>query len=63
MYQYFISIVPTVYKDVQDNVIITNQYAITEYRRAIDHDRGSHGIPGATIGSGQQRKSRDGTSC
>jgi len=48
MYQYFISIVPTVYKDVQDNVIITNQYAITEYRRAIDHDRGSHGIPGAS---------------
>ena len=47
MYQYFVSIVPTVYKDLADTVIVTNQYAITEHLRAVDHDKGNHGIPGA----------------
>jgi endoplasmic reticulum-Golgi intermediate compartment protein 2 len=46
MYQYFVSIVPTVYRDVSDTVVMTNQYALTEYRRAVDHDKGSHGMPG-----------------
>ena len=46
MYQYFISIVPTLYKDIDGNVILTNQYTLTEHRRVVNHDQGSHGMPG-----------------
>jgi len=46
MFQYFLSLVPTVYTDLEGNMLVTNQYAMTEHKRAIDHDAGSHGTPG-----------------
>lgn len=49
MYQYFLSIIPTTYVDSRDNIILTNQYAVTEYARIVDHEKGSHGIPGILI--------------
>ena len=49
MYQYFVSVVPTIYTDASDNKLYTNQYAVREYAREVDHEKGSHGIPGIII--------------
>jgi len=46
MYQYFIKIVPTIYEPLNDAAIATNQYSVTEYYRALDHQTGGHGLPG-----------------
>jgi len=46
MFQYYLSLVPTAYIDTSGKMIVTNQYAVTEHRRAVNHDAGSHGIPG-----------------
>ncbi|TPX33691.1 hypothetical protein SmJEL517_g03468 [Synchytrium microbalum] len=52
MFQYFISIIPTIYVEpglLADNAILTNQYAVTDYQRSIDHSKGAHGTPGIFI--------------
>ncbi|TPX50431.1 hypothetical protein SeLEV6574_g00904 [Synchytrium endobioticum] len=52
MFQYFVSIIPTIYNVpgvVSDNVVLTNQYAVTDYQRSIDHLRGAQGTPGIFI--------------
>ncbi|CAL0315135.1 unnamed protein product [Lupinus luteus] len=36
MYQYFIKVVPTVYKDIRGHVINSNQYSVTEHFRSSD---------------------------
>lgn len=45
LYQYYLKVVPTeVYSE--NNHVKTYQYSVTEQERAINHDSGSHGIPG-----------------
>eukprot|EP00128_Syssomonas_multiformis_P014493 Colp12_sorted_trinity150504_noHs@31376 len=46
MYQYMISIVPTVYRTVNGHHLDTNQYSVAEHARSIDHTGGSHGVAG-----------------
>ncbi|CAF0917981.1 unnamed protein product [Didymodactylos carnosus] len=48
MYQYFIEVVPTVV-DTRHANVETYQYAVTEKTREINHNQGSHGIPGIFI--------------
>ncbi|KAL7751725.1 hypothetical protein RI367_002724 [Sorochytrium milnesiophthora] len=43
---YFLSIVPTIYIDRSENVILTNQYAVTDYKTTLNHQQGKHGTPG-----------------
>ncbi|KAJ3215838.1 hypothetical protein HDU67_010258 [Dinochytrium kinnereticum] len=53
MFQYFISVVPTIYIDksrtLSSTVLLTNQYAVTDYSRVINQDAGAVGIPGIFI--------------
>ncbi|CAF3446911.1 unnamed protein product [Rotaria sp. Silwood1] len=48
IFQYFLEVVPTVVQTSYSNVE-TYQYAVTEKTRIIDHNSGSHGIPGIFI--------------
>ncbi|KAJ3160628.1 hypothetical protein HDU86_000387 [Geranomyces michiganensis] len=52
MFQYFIAIVPTIYIDRNrafgSKVILTSQYAVTDYQRSIE-DGGAGGVPGIFI--------------
>jgi len=45
MYQYFIKIVPTSIETLRHDMK-ANQYSVTQQTRAIDHTKGSHGVPG-----------------
>ncbi|OZJ03391.1 hypothetical protein BZG36_04000 [Bifiguratus adelaidae] len=46
-FQYFISVVPTVYVDYRDNVLLTNQYSVTDYRKSFDPAKQQdHLVPG-----------------
>eukprot|EP00250_Pteridium_aquilinum_P003513 c13825_g1_i2 orf=635-1795(-) len=45
MYQYFIKVVPTVYKDIQRQKIQTNQFSVTEHFRTVDV-AGGRSLPG-----------------
>lgn len=45
LYQYFIEVVPTKVKTFLTSVD-TYQYSVKELSRPIDHDKGSHGMPG-----------------
>jgi hypothetical protein len=45
LFQYYIKVVPTVYKSLTGGVIRTNQYSVTEHERELSHDSG-HGLPG-----------------
>lgn len=45
MYQYYVKIVPTIYKEVSGNEIISNQYAVTEHLRHLAPGSG-RGLPG-----------------
>lgn len=44
-YQYFIEVVPTEVKTFLSNQL-TYQYSVKDYQRPINHESGSHGIPG-----------------
>ncbi|KAI9337883.1 endoplasmic reticulum vesicle transporter-domain-containing protein [Zopfochytrium polystomum] len=50
IFQYFVSVVPTIYVDQNrafgSKFILTNQYAVTDYYRVIDVDKGGVGVPG-----------------
>ncbi|KAI8614660.1 endoplasmic reticulum vesicle transporter-domain-containing protein [Chytriomyces sp. MP71] len=49
MFQYFMSIVPTIYVDGRrtfGSVILTNQYAVTDYKKIVGHETREAGIPG-----------------
>lgn len=48
LFQYFIEVVPT---DVDTTLsqIKTFQYAVKEHSRPVDHEKGSHGVPGVFI--------------
>lgn len=45
LYQYFIEVVSTEI-DMLTRKSKTYQYSVKDYQRPIDHDKGSHGIPG-----------------
>ncbi|KAI8833052.1 endoplasmic reticulum vesicle transporter-domain-containing protein [Chytridium lagenaria] len=53
MFQYFISVVPTIFIDksrgLMSTVLLTNQYAVTDYSRVINTEAGAVGIPGIFI--------------
>lgn len=46
MYQYFVKIVPTVYKKLSGEVVWSNQYSFTKHRRPVRQMSGEHGLPG-----------------
>jgi len=47
-FQYFISIVPTIYIDSSGNILLTSQYAVTDYKRTLN-DRSGGNLPGIFI--------------
>lgn len=53
MFQYFVSVVPTIYYDPQrifgTNTILTSQYAVTDYYRTLDDRPGHQGLPGVFL--------------
>jgi len=44
-YQYYVKVVPTVYEDLNRNILNTNQYSVTEYERQVVTDN-NQGVPG-----------------
>ncbi|KAJ3393880.1 hypothetical protein HDU84_000843 [Entophlyctis sp. JEL0112] len=49
MFQYFVSIVPTIYVDKRrtfGSVILANQYAVTDHKKIVGHETREAGIPG-----------------
>lgn len=46
MYQYFVKIVPTVYKKLSGEVVWSNQYSFTKHKRQVRQMTGEHGLPG-----------------
>eukprot|EP00250_Pteridium_aquilinum_P001854 c12061_g1_i1 orf=335-1495(-) len=48
MYQYFIKVVPTMYKDIRGHTIQTNQFSVTEHFRSIEFGM-SRSLPGVFL--------------
>lgn len=46
MYQYFVKIVPTVYKKLSGESVWSNQYSFTKHVRPVRQMSGEHGLPG-----------------
>lgn len=47
VFQYFVSVVPTTYIDSGKNVLLTNQYAVTDSRKSMSEERFMGGmVPG-----------------
>ncbi|KAK9710929.1 hypothetical protein K7432_008141 [Basidiobolus ranarum] len=46
VYQYFISIVPTIYIDNSDNILLTNQYAVTDSSKDLRTPGEQNQVPG-----------------
>ncbi|XP_046865088.1 endoplasmic reticulum-Golgi intermediate compartment protein 3-like isoform X1 [Xenia sp. Carnegie-2017] len=49
MYQYFVKIVPTVYRKLSGQVVHTNQFSVTKHRRIIKPVSGANGVPGVFV--------------
>ena len=49
MYQYFVKIVPTVYKKLSGDVVWSNQYSFTKHVRPVRQMTGEHGLPGLFV--------------
>lgn len=49
MYQYFVKIVPTVYKKLYGGNLYTNQYSYTKHKRSVKQLTGEHGLPGVFV--------------
>ena len=49
MFQYFVSLVPTIYVDSSGEAMITNQYAATMYSRNLEAPGAKPGFPGVFI--------------
>ncbi|KAF9105464.1 hypothetical protein BGX27_009614 [Mortierella sp. AM989] len=43
-FQYFLVVVPTIYEDRSKKQLMTNQYSVSEYRRAFGEDQGVPGL-------------------
>jgi len=46
MYQYFVKIVPTVYKKLSGEAVWSNQFSFTKHKRPVRQLSGEHGLPG-----------------
>jgi len=48
MFQYFIKVVPTIYQGLDDTIINTNQFSVTEHYRILANkgESSGHGLPG-----------------
>lgn len=46
MYQYFVKIVPSVYKKLSGGLVWSNQYSFTQHQRPVRQLSGEHGLPG-----------------
>ncbi len=44
LFQYFVTVVPTVYYAPRSKPVRTNQYSVNSYRRVLQHGRGTPGI-------------------
>lgn len=44
VFQYFVSVVPTIYNDRRGRSLKTNQYSVTDYARVVEHGQGVPGI-------------------
>lgn len=49
MYQYFVKIVPTVYRKLNGEVLRTNQFSVTKHRRTVKQVTGAQGLPGVFV--------------
>ncbi|XP_078382072.1 endoplasmic reticulum-Golgi intermediate compartment protein 3-like isoform X2 [Oculina patagonica] len=49
MYQYFVKIVPTMYRKLNGEVVKTNQFSVTKHKRVIRQVSGEHGLPGVFV--------------
>jgi len=49
MYQYFVKVVPTVYKKSNGVDVWTNQYSFTKHKRTVRQMTGEHGLPGVFV--------------
>lgn len=49
MYQYFVKIVPTMYRKLNGEVVRTNQFSVTKHKRVIRQVSGEHGLPGVFV--------------
>jgi len=46
MYQYFVKIVPSVYRKLSGEIVWSNQYSFTKHQRPVRQLTGEHGLPG-----------------
>ena len=46
MFQYFIKVVPTLYRRLNNETMGTNQFAVTKHQRPVRSAAGEHGLPG-----------------
>eukprot|EP00794_Sanderia_malayensis_P011878 gene11879-13111_t len=49
MFQYFVKIVPTLYKKLGGENVWTNQYSFTKHKRSVKQLTGEHGLPGVFV--------------
>eukprot|EP00123_Amoebidium_parasiticum_P014004 comp22277_c1_seq1/m.32969 comp22277_c1_seq1/g.32969 ORF comp22277_c1_seq1/g.32969 comp22277_c1_seq1/m.32969 type:complete len:403 (-) comp22277_c1_seq1:134-1342(-) len=49
MYQYFLKVVPTVYRRANGEEVKTNQFSFTAHDKVINYGAGDHGLPGVFI--------------
>ncbi len=45
--RYFLKVVPTLYTDLRNRTISTNQFSVTEYFKPADPSLGQYSLPGA----------------
>ena len=46
MYQYFVKIVPTVYRPLSGELVKSNQFSVTKHQRRTNPAAGETGLPG-----------------
>ena len=49
MYQYFVKIVPTVYRPLSGELVKSNQFSVTKHQRRTNPAAGETGLPGVFI--------------
>lgn len=49
MYQYFIKVVPTIYENLDGEIINTNQFSVTEHFKLLPKEQPTHGLPGIIL--------------
>jgi len=49
MYQYFVKIVPTIYRKLSGEVVNTNQFSVTKHKKVVRQVSGEHGLPGVFV--------------